>query len=363
MEYFLMQDQQRTTLLNCPQFLDSYPSSTCDSVYATPYNNMESNAGHRQHMMAYPAYYVESPSTVVDMSSVGYGYDEDHRTSERLTEPFSASLLSRSTSFLSNCTSEPVSLPDVSARLQSWCKSRPPSLVPNKWETCDEEAGFGTEENARSRCCDILKSFTLWLCLTVFLTAFLLALSTSMYWLICHPHAPSTIFKGVEFRRFNVHQGYDRTGVPTDMVSLESLVKLSFSNPSKHYGAFVSGATVGLSYLPRPIAHGQVPDFYQDCHSKRDVVIKANSEYEPLYGAGPSLQQAILENRHIALGLTISVKSHVNLFGSLVKKHFTEIIACNVLLNPNTESVTATYCEPPRREESGDIRRLRRHSP
>jgi hypothetical protein len=62
----------------------------------------------------------------------------------------------------------------------------------------------------------------------------------------------------VEFRRFNVQQGYDRTGVPTDMVSLESVVRMSFSNPSRHYGAFVSGATVGLSYLPRPIAHGQV---------------------------------------------------------------------------------------------------------
>lgn len=62
----------------------------------------------------------------------------------------------------------------------------------------------------------------------------------------------------MEFRRFNVLQGYDRTGVPTDMVSLESMVRLAFYNPSKHYGAFVSGADVGLSYLPRPIAHGQV---------------------------------------------------------------------------------------------------------
>ena len=188
-----MQDQQRT--LNCPHFLDSYPSSACDSVYATPYNNLDGNSGHRQHMMAYPAYYVESPSTVLDMSSVSSGYyDEDNRTSERLTEPFSESLLSRSTSFLSNCTSEPVSLPDVSARLQSWCKSRPPSLATSKWETCDEEAGFGAD-NTRSRCRDILKPLILWLCMTVSLTAFLLALSTSMYWLICHPHAPSTTFK------------------------------------------------------------------------------------------------------------------------------------------------------------------------
>lgn len=106
-----------------------------------------------------------------------------------------------------------------------------------------------------------------------------------------------------------------------------------------------------------------MPEFYQDCHSQRDVIIKTNSEYVPLYGAGPSLQQAIIENRHIALGLTISVKSLINLFGNLVKKHFTEVIACNVLLNPNTGIVSATYCEPPLRQEGGGIRRLRKQSP
>jgi len=105
-----------------------------------------------------------------------------------------------------------------------------------------------------------------------------------------------------------------------------------------------------------------VPDFYQDCHSKRDVIIKAKAEYVPLYGAGPSLKQAIIENRYIPLGLTVSVKSHVNLFGSLVKKHFIEIIACNILLNPNTGAVAATYCEPPQRQE-GEIPPWRRHFP
>lgn len=73
-----------------------------------------------------------------------------------------------------------------------------------------------------------------------------------IYWLVF------VKLQGVEFRRFTIQEGYDRTGVPTAMVSLESMVRLSFSNPSKHYGAFVSGATVSLSYLPRPIAHGQV---------------------------------------------------------------------------------------------------------
>lgn len=169
--------------------------------------------------------------------------------------------------------------------------------------------------------------------------------------------------QGVEFQSFNVMQGYDRTGVPTDMVNLDATVKLSVNNPSKYYGAFVSAPAVHLSYLPRSIAHSQVPGFYQGCNSERDIIIKANAEYEPLYGAGPSLQQAMLENRHIPLGLIISLKSHVNVFGNIVLKYFIQTHVCNVMLNPNTGTVTATYCEPPRKQEGYDISRFKRHSP
>ncbi|XP_024398380.1 uncharacterized protein [Physcomitrium patens] len=356
-----MQDQQRASLLNNPHFWDSsHPSS----VYATPNNNMYNNPGQCQHL-AYPAYYVDSPSTVaLDINSDNFGYEEDQRTSERLSEPFSASLLSRSTSFLSNCTSERVSIPDVSARRQSWCKSIQESMATNKWETCDEEMSLEAKgERTRLRWLDILKSLISWLCITVLLVGFLMALFTSMYWLICHPQAPSTTFKGVEFQSFNVMQGYDRTGVPTDMVNLDATVKLSVNNPSKYYGAFVSAPAVHLSYLPRSIAHSQVPGFYQGCNSERDIIIKANAEYEPLYGAGPSLQQAMLENRHIPLGLIISLKSHVNVFGNIVLKYFIQTHVCNVMLNPNTGTVTATYCEPPRKQEGYDISRFKRHSP
>lgn len=192
-QYFLMQDQQRASLLNNPHFWDSsHPSS----VYATPNNNMYNNPGQFQHL-AYPAYYVDSPSTVaLDINSDNFGYEEDQRTSERLSEPFSASLLSRSTSFLSNCTSERVSIPDVSARRQSWCKSIQESMATNKWETCDEEMSLEAKgERTRLRWLDILKSLISWLCITVLLVGFLMALFTSMYWLICHPQAPSTTFK------------------------------------------------------------------------------------------------------------------------------------------------------------------------
>lgn len=181
-----MQDQQRPLF----PFVES---SSCPSIPSYSH----SGAAYPQQMASYPVYYVDSPSTVLDMSSISY---EDQRASDRLTEPFSASLLSRSTSFLSNCTSEAVSLPDVSARLQSWCKSRP-AVITTTWATsCDEEAGFGNKEEedsstTPSRCRDIFKSVALCSCLTVFLTALILALFTSMYWLVCHPLAPRTTLK------------------------------------------------------------------------------------------------------------------------------------------------------------------------
>jgi hypothetical protein len=65
---------------------------------------------------------------------------------------------------------------------------------------------------------------------------------------------------GMEFQKFHVMRGYDRTGVPTVMVSLQSMVQLSFRNPSKHYATLVSPtSSVTFSYLPRQLAHGQVP--------------------------------------------------------------------------------------------------------
>lgn len=102
----------------------------------------------------------------------------------------------------------------------------------------------------------------------------------------------------------------------------------------------------------------QVPDFQEDCNSQREVSIATNSHDVPLYGAGPSLKQAIADHHHIPLGLTIDVKSQINLFGGIVRKYFLTTIACDVLFNPDTGSVAATYCEPPKMQDSFTISHL-----
>lgn len=198
MESF-MQDNQKARLIRSHS-LESCLTFDTASVYATPYN-MDST----DHT-TYAPYYVESPSTILNLSSVDFRDDGDRKQSEHLPEPSSAcSPLSRTASFLSNYSSEPLSMMNVNARLQSWRKSKPSlshAEVTSKWETVDEEAALGSagdgrfwEKSERSRCRDCFKSFILWLCMTVFFTAFLLAISTFMYWLICHPQAPSTTLK------------------------------------------------------------------------------------------------------------------------------------------------------------------------
>lgn len=104
----------------------------------------------------------------------------------------------------------------------------------------------------------------------------------------------------------------------------------------------------------------QVPDFQEDCNSHREVSITANSHDVPLYGAGPSLKQAILDHHHIPLGLTIDVKSQIKLFGGIIREYFLTTIACDVLLNPDTGSVAATYCEPPKLQDGSTISHLLR---
>ena len=223
----LQLEQQRARLLRSHSLESQKPS-----VYAAPYNNndnnnniMDSPGSSSQYCESstcpydpsspYPAlYYVESPSTIVNLSSVDFHHDTDD---DRNPNPSSLGYslndhppLSRSASFLSRSwVSEPVSLMDVTARLQSWCKLQPSSsqakLISSscKWDTVvlDEEM-TGVEgwfdwgiKRSSSRCRDRLKSLAVFMCMMVLLTTLLLGISTSVYWLFCHPKAPITTLK------------------------------------------------------------------------------------------------------------------------------------------------------------------------
>lgn len=66
------------------------------------------------------------------------------------------------------------------------------------------------------------------------------------------------MWQDVVFRSFNLQAGNDPTGVPTDMLSLNSTVKIFFKNPSTFFGVHVSSTPLELHYYQLRIASAQV---------------------------------------------------------------------------------------------------------
>ena len=223
----LQLEQQRARLLRSHSLEFQNPS-----VYAASYNDtnnnnnniMDSPGSSSQYCESstcpydpsspYPAlYYVESPSTIVNLSSVDFHHNTDDDRNPNPSSPgyslHDQPPLSRSASFLSRSwVSEPVSLMDVTARLHSWCKLQPSSQAKLsssscKWDTVvlDEEM-TGVEgwfnlgiKRLSSRCRDRMESLAVFMCMMVLLTTLLLGISTSVYWIFCHPKAPITTLK------------------------------------------------------------------------------------------------------------------------------------------------------------------------
>ncbi|GJZ98901.1 hypothetical protein Tco_0671354, partial [Tanacetum coccineum] len=58
------------------------------------------------------------------------------------------------------------------------------------------------------------------------------------------------------FDNFNVQSGMDATGVPTDMLTLNSTVRIFFRNPATFFGVHVSVSPVEIHYFQLKLASG-----------------------------------------------------------------------------------------------------------
>lgn len=61
------------------------------------------------------------------------------------------------------------------------------------------------------------------------------------------------------FEKFNVQAGSDPGGVATDLMSLNSTVRITYKNPATFFGVHVSSTPFQLHYFQLQIASGQVP--------------------------------------------------------------------------------------------------------
>lgn len=64
--------------------------------------------------------------------------------------------------------------------------------------------------------------------------------------------------QNILFENFNVQAGMDASGVPTDMLTLNSTVRIFYRNPATFFGVHVTSTPIHLHYLDLKVASGHV---------------------------------------------------------------------------------------------------------
>ncbi|XP_073313755.1 uncharacterized protein [Primulina huaijiensis] len=140
--------------------------------------------------------------------------------------------------------------------------------------------------------------------------------------------------QNILFENFNVQAGMDSTGVPTDMLSLNSTVRIFYRNPSTFFGVHVSATPLELHYFDLKVASGQVTNFYESRKSQRTVMPVVEGHQVPLYGGIPLLSgtKGHLESTPVPLNLTFVMRSRAYILGRLVKTKFYRRVLCQVIV-------------------------------
>ncbi|KAL7207039.1 hypothetical protein ACSBR2_019684 [Camellia fascicularis] len=139
------------------------------------------------------------------------------------------------------------------------------------------------------------------------------------------------------FQNFDIQAGMDQTGVPTDMLTLNSTVRIFYRNPATFFGVHVTSTPLELHYYQLKLATGYMKKFYQSRKSQRMVMTLVLGHQVPLYGGIPLLSGTIshLESVSVPLNLTFVMRSRAYILGRLVKPKFYRSIICGVVLQGN----------------------------
>ncbi|CAL1398147.1 unnamed protein product [Linum trigynum] len=178
-----------------------------------------------------------------------------------------------------------------------------------------------------------VRVYILGLCFFVLLfTLFCLIL-----WGASKSYAPKIAVKSMVFENFNVQAGNDGSGVPTDMLSLNSTVKIHYRNPGTFFAVHVTSTPLELHYFQLKLASGQMKKFSQPRKSGRTVVTVVKAHQVPMYGGVPVLANAYTNMGRVAvpLNLTFTVRSRAYILGRLVKSKFYTKVRCRLTLHGN----------------------------
>ncbi|KAM1453969.1 hypothetical protein FF1_003559 [Malus domestica] len=279
-----------------------------------------------------PIYYVQSPSNHdVDKMSYGsspigspqhhyYHCSPVHHSRESSTSRFSASL------------KNPRSM-------STWRKLQRGDEVELSE---DDESGSAADDGGPAR--NIRLYFCFALLFVVLFTVFSLIL-----WGASKAYEPRVIVKNIVFESFNIQAGSDRTGVSTELLSLNSTVRISYRNPATFFGVHVTSTPLELHYYQLKVASGQIENFYQARKTHRTIRTVVQGYQVALYGGISDIQHVKEDQQRVVipLNLTFVVRSRADILGKLVKSKFYERIRCSVTLRGSTlgkHSNLTDYC-------------------
>ncbi|KAH7574848.1 hypothetical protein ACOSQ2_006143 [Xanthoceras sorbifolium] len=178
------------------------------------------------------------------------------------------------------------------------------------------------------------RNVRLYLCIALFFVM-LFTVFCLVLWGASKAYKPKIFVKSILFQNFNVQAGNDQSGVPTDMLSLNSTVKILYRNPATFFAVHVTSTPLELHYFQLKLASGQMQKFSQSRKTQRNVKTVVKGYQVPLYGGVSVLSSAKehLDRVSLPLNLTFVMRSRAYILGRLVESKFYRRVRCSVTLH------------------------------
>ncbi|RDX84878.1 hypothetical protein CR513_34006 [Mucuna pruriens] len=290
-------------------------------------NSMEQSSPARSPPRR-PLYYVQSPSNH-DVEKMSYGSSPlgspHHHFHYYLSSPIHHSRESSTSRFSASLKN-----PRHFSSSSSWKKLHP---HPDNNDDDDDDDDDDNDDDGSQRSS---RNLRLYLCFFL-LFVLLFTLFSFILWGASKSYKPRLIVKSIVLENLNVQSGNDGSGVPTDMLSLNSTVRILYRNTATFFGLHVTATPLHLSYYQLAIASGQMHKFYQSRKSQRKLAVVVLGHQIPLYGGVSALANTKenLDSVSMPLNLTFVVRSRAFILGRLVKSKFYRRIRCSLTLHGN----------------------------